>query len=89
MMAKLKEWGFPVHKDAVGPSCVQLGCDLEGGPPQVFPGAEKQWLAIECCWEMVKTAQAEPKVVESVVSLICWEAMIARGLLSCLDKVYG
>ena len=52
-----------------------------GAPP-------KQWLAIECLWELSQRERTLPEQVESVISLTTWLAMVSRGLLSVLDQTY-
>ena len=54
----------------------------------IVGGPKKQWLAIECLWELSQAEKVIPAQVESVVSLATWLAMMSRGLLSVLDQTY-
>ena len=54
----------------------------------VTGGAEKRWLAIECCWELAQSGSAVPLQVEGMVSLSTWLFMVARTHLSVFDQVY-
>ena len=84
----LKSLGFPVHKEEFGEQVTSLGHLVGGTPPQVMAAPAKQWLAIECCWEMAQRGRAHPSQVESVVSLCLWIFMVCRSGLSVFSEVY-
>ena len=85
---RLLDLGFSVHKEELGTEMTSLGHLVGGWPPGIVGSPCKQWLAIECLWELSQQTRALPTQVESVVSLATWLAMVARGLLSVLDQTY-
>jgi len=92
---RLREAGFDVHKEEEGVMAtvvgVQVGIVFRMEPSRTFaaPPAEKFWILFSAIGYICRVPVIKPSIVESVLGVATWFALLARGTFSVFQEIYA